>query len=136
MNSTFFGGWGWALLSVVCNVCASTLLKISARTPVADLIAFKDPAAAVTLAGSLAAYGAAFVAYFLTLRQLPVSLAYVAITSAAVVSLGLVGVLLFREPVHARQLAGFALALAGLAFIVSGTPKASARPVAEAGRLN
>ena len=77
MNSTLLGGWGWALLSVLANVCASTLLKIGARASVSDLIAFKDPGAAAVLAGALAAYGAAFVAYFLTLRQLPVSLAYV-----------------------------------------------------------
>jgi multidrug transporter EmrE-like cation transporter len=135
MNSSFFGGWGWAALSVLANVCASILLKMSARASVSDLIAFKDPAAAAILAGALAAYGAAFVAYFLTLQRLPVSLAYVTITSSAVVSLALVGAFVFREPIHARQLVGFALALAGLAFIVSGAPKASppSRPPAEAG---
>lgn len=123
MNASFLGGWGWAALSVLANVCASTLLKMSARASLSDLIAFKDPVAAAIVAGALTAYAAAFIAYFLTLRQLPVSLAYVAITSGAVVSLAVVGAVLFREPMHPRQLAGFALALASLALIVSGAPR-------------
>ena len=119
MSYVFNIGWFWALLAIALNALASTLLKFASGSSLASLMAFNNPRGALFLVGAVASYGFAFVSYFMTLRFMPLSIAYILITAGASIVIQLISFWLIHERLMESQLIGFALAIGGLYLIVA-----------------
>ncbi|HEV2566258.1 MAG TPA: multidrug efflux SMR transporter [Microvirga sp.] len=62
-------------------------------------------------------YGVAFYCLSLTMRTIPIGIAYAIWSGVGIVLIALVGVLLYRQPLDAPALIGMALILAGVLVI-------------------
>jgi small multidrug resistance pump len=100
--------------SALMNVIASVLLKLATTRFLEPGRVFSNPRTILLLTAAVGAYGAAFVAYFLALTQVPISVAYVTITGATSVLIVIIGVLVFHDRIDALQLGSLTLVLAGL----------------------
>ncbi|MEE1610477.1 DMT family transporter [Microvirga sp. CF3016] len=65
----------------------------------------------------LVGYGVAFYCLSLTMRTIPIGIAYAIWSGVGIVLIALVGVLLYRQPLDAPALIGMALILAGVLVI-------------------
>ena len=66
---------------------------------------------------TVAGYGVAFYFLSLTLREIPVGVAYAIWSGVGIVLISLVGVVLFRQTLDAAAIAGMALIVAGVVVI-------------------
>ncbi len=107
--------------SILLNASASVLLKFASRTwggPLPESISWKF----VLLNGSvMICYFAAFVAYGLALRHLPVSKAYIMITVGTQAILLVAGVCFLGERYNVLAWVGLAFVVAGVSLISMGT---------------
>ncbi len=116
--------FGWAMLAaaVAFNVTASIMLKIAAKggerlIPLRLGWNFQD-GGVLALALALGAYALAFIAYMLTLRSIPVSLAYPLITGLTTICIAVVAIPMFGESIGWRGVLGLVLVLGGVTLIV------------------
>lgn len=102
----------WALLAVaiVAEVIATSALKASDG--------FTRPLPTVIVA---VGYGVAFWMLALSLRSIPVGIAYAVWSGAGVLLISLIGWLLFKQTLDAAALAGMALIVAGVLVIHLGS---------------
>jgi small multidrug resistance pump len=115
----------WLLLSlaIAANAMASVMIKM-AVVPPRKFPSFSDPLAAIgnwPLWVGLALFGATFLLYAAALTMLPLNIAYVVLTSGAVVVVALMSVFIFGEQIYWTTVAGIVLVIAGVALTVSRT---------------
>ena len=105
----------WLLLAaaIVCEVAATSALKAS------DGFTRAGPAALV-----VAGYALAFWLLALTLRQIPVGIAYAVWSGAGTALVALVGWAVFGQRLGGATLAGIALIVAGVALLARHSPGA------------
>lgn len=96
-------GYVYLLIAIVCEVVATSTLKAS------DGFTRLWPSI-VTIAG----YGTAFYCLSLTLRTVPVGIAYAIWSGAGIVLIAAIGWFLYRQPLDLPALVGIALILAGV----------------------
>ncbi|MBF9195364.1 SMR family transporter [Microvirga terrestris] len=125
MNTGAYFGCLWALLAIVLNALASTLLKFASGSSLASLLALDSPRTLLLLVGAITSYGCAFVAYFMTLRYMPLGIAYILITAGASLVIALISFLILNERLIWMQILGFALSISGLYLIVASPSLAS-----------
>jgi multidrug transporter EmrE-like cation transporter len=102
--------WFFLLLTVALNASAGLLLKISTgREGLARLL---------TTGGSLCCYGLGFIAFYTSLRSLPVSTAYPAMTGGAILAIVLAAAPLLGEGLTTSKLFGAILVVAGEVFLL------------------
>lgn len=95
--------WLALLLAIVAEVIGTSALKLSEG--------FSKPwPSAVVVAG----YAVAFYCLALTLKHLPVGVAYAVWSGAGTVLIALVGVVAFRQKIDAAGIVGIALIIAGV----------------------
>lgn len=114
-------GWSMLIISVVFNVGASLMLKISAQSS-ESLLPLRLgwgvlDGGLLTLGVAIGCYGVAFIAYLQTLRSIPVSVAYPLITSLTTLAIALIAAYLFGEALGWRAMVGIVLVLAGAALL-------------------
>lgn len=102
--------WLFLVISVLLNAAASVLLKLSA--------ALGGTARLLSMSGSAACYGLAFVSYFFCLRTLPVSVAYPVLTAGAILVIVLSAAVLLGESLSGTQLLGAALVIMGATLLL------------------
>jgi multidrug transporter EmrE-like cation transporter len=103
-------------------VGASVLLKITALRgglPSLRFISDLQGGALLSLGLALGCYGLAFIAYMLTLRSIPVSVAYPLITGLTTLAIALIAPPLFGEMLGWKGTLGIVLVLAGGALLTS-----------------
>jgi multidrug transporter EmrE-like cation transporter len=112
--------WLLILFGIAANASASVLVKLATRTPTAPggspLQMLLNP----LLIAAVASYGLAFVLYSASLTRFPLNVAHPVTTAGAVVAVGLVSWLGFREPIPAATAIGYALLVAGIVFLALG----------------
>jgi small multidrug resistance pump len=101
MTSSFVA-YGSLLLAIFSEIAATTLLKQSEQ--------FTRLIPSVL---SMAGYAAAFYLLSIAIKTIPVGIAYALWSGVGIVAISLIGVVLFRQHLDCR-------AIAGLAFIVAG----------------
>ena len=103
MSKSF--SWFFLLLTIVLNASAGLLLKLStSREGLARLL---------TTGGSLCCYGLGFIAFYVSLRSLPVSTAYPVMTGGAILAIVLTAAPLLGEGLTTSKLFGALLVIAG-----------------------
>lgn len=111
--------WLLILFGIAANASASVLVKLATREPMSlasPLQILFNP----LLIGAVASYGLAFVLYGAALTRFPLNVAHPVTTAGAVVAVGLVSWLGFREPVPPTTAIGYALLVAGIVFLALG----------------
>ncbi len=98
--------WLYLLVAIVAEVIATSALKASAG--------FSRPGPSVLVVGG---YGIAFYFLSLTLRTIPVGVAYAIWSGVGVVLISVVGLLLFGQRLDLPALLGIALIVAGVLVI-------------------
>ncbi len=96
-------GYVYLLIAIVCEVVATSTLKAS------DGFTRLWPSV-VTIVG----YGTAFYCLSLTLRTVPVGVAYAIWSGAGIVLIAAIGWFLYRQTLDAPALVGIALILVGI----------------------
>jgi multidrug transporter EmrE-like cation transporter len=105
----------YIVASALLNVMASVLLKLAINSMTRGSGSWLDLQTLALIVAAMGAYGGAFIAYFLALTQVPISIAYVTITGSAAVLIVIVGVFLFHDRIGGFHMACMALIVAGLA---------------------
>src|SRR5262245_21908479 len=95
--------WWYLMIAIVAEVIATSALRES------DGFTRPVPIAIVT-----AGYSAAFYFLALTLREIPVGIAYAVWSGIGIVLISIVGWLLFDQKLNAPALGGMALIVAGV----------------------
>lgn len=123
MEELRFGYWGALLVAVVANVVANSAFKIavSAASARSGRLLSVELLAQGSLWIGVAFAFVLLVAYLAALRGLPASIAYVGVSTLAVVGLVIVDRALFGVPIGAAKLAGIALAIAGVWLMAKAT---------------
>jgi multidrug transporter EmrE-like cation transporter len=123
MDEVKFGYWGALLVAVMANVVANSAFKVavSAASARSGRLLSLELLAQGSLWIGVAFAFVLLVAYLVALRGLPASIAYVGVSTLAVVGLVIVDKALFGVPVGASKLAGIALAVAGVWLIAKAT---------------
>lgn len=98
--------WFYLAIAIVAEVIATSALKAS------DGFSRLMPAVVVVIG-----YAIAFVCLSLTLRSIPVGVAYAIWSGAGIVLISLVGYFVFSQALDAAALAGMALIVAGVLVI-------------------
>jgi len=111
--------WLFILVAVAANVATNASLKLAAKSIQGETVAAKLWSVLFTpyFWIGCAAGGVLVGSYMLALRALPVSTAYILVTSLAVVGLYLVDNLFFGTALSWKNLAGAALVLLGVALV-------------------
>lgn len=95
--------WFFLTIAIVAEVIATTTLKMSQGFT-------RIGPAAITVAG----YAIAFYFLSLTLREIPVGIAYAVWSGVGIVMIALIGLLLFNQRLDGPAVLGIALILAGV----------------------
>lgn len=95
--------WLYLAIAILAEVIATTALKAS------DGFSRFYPAA-ITVVG----YGVAFYCLALTLRVIPVGIAYAIWSGAGIVAISVIGYVMFKQTLDAAAIAGIGLILAGV----------------------
>ena len=98
--------WWFLVLAIVCEVVATTALK-----------AVHGPSRWPALITVIAGYGLAFWFLALSLRQIPLGVAYAVWSGVGIVLVSLLGWLVWRQRLDAAALIGIGLILAGVLVI-------------------
>lgn len=98
--------WLWLALAIVAEVIGTSCLKST------DGFTRPGPVAVVVVA-----YGLAFWGLSMTLRTLPIGVAYAIWAGLGIVLMAVVGRVVFRQPLDAPALFGIGLILAGVLVI-------------------
>ena len=107
--------------AVAFNVTASIMLKIAARSG-ERIVSMRlgwnlQDGGLLALGLAVGAYGLAFIAYMVTLRSIPVSLAYPLITGLTATCIAIVATLLFGESIGWQGVLGLAFVLIGVTLL-------------------
>ena len=92
--------------AIVCEVIATSALKAAAGFS-------RSWPSVIVIVG----YGLAFYCLSLTMRTIPIGIAYAIWSGVGIVLIALVGLLFYRQPLDAPALIGMALILAGVLII-------------------
>jgi multidrug transporter EmrE-like cation transporter len=111
--------WLLIVFGSAANAAASILVKYNAYGAGGTKSIFHGWINPV-IALAVASYGLAFVLYSLALARLPLNVAHPIMTVGAIVVVGLFSFSLFKEPVSARVLIGYAMLLGGIMLLSSG----------------
>lgn len=125
MTTAPYIGLLWALTAIILNALASTLLKFASGSSLSSLLMLNNHRALVLLACAVTFYGCAFISYFMTLRYIPLGIAYILITAGASIVILFVSFWVLNERLVWTQLLGFALSIGGLYLIVASPSLAS-----------
>lgn len=108
--------WGALLLAAIANVAANTTLKIAMSSPASrpGQGLLLELLGRTSLWIGLAFCGVLLVSYLAALRGLPASVAYVTVTTLAMVGLVVVDNSVFGVPLSATKLLGAAFAVSGV----------------------
>lgn len=99
-------GWTWLALAIMAEVAATSALNASNG--------FARPVPAIV---AVIGYVAAFYCLSLTLRSVPLALAYAIWSGVGIMALALIGWLLFRQPLTVQQAVGLILIVGGIALM-------------------
>jgi small multidrug resistance pump len=113
--------WLFLALAIVANALASVMIKM-AVVPPRKFPSFSDPLAAIgnwPFWTGLVLFGTTFLLYAAALTMLPLNVAYVVLTSGAVVMVALLSAVIFSEQIYWTTVAGIVLVVVGVALTVS-----------------
>jgi len=113
--------WLILIIGIAANASASVLVKL-AMMPPRQFPSLRDPLGALSnwpFWLGLGLYGAAFLLYAAALSRLPLNVAHPVSTSGAVAAVGLLSVLLFKEPFYWTTGLGILLVVAGVVLITA-----------------
>lgn len=114
--------WGALVVAVIANVTANTALKIA----MASISPDSDKGVALQVLGTASFWvglffcGILLVSYLAAIRSLPVSVAYVLVTSLAMVGLVIVERILLGVPLETARILGMGLAICGVWLMTRG----------------
>lgn len=108
--------WLPVILGVLANASASALAKAGSSRPLMPL-SVESAIAQWRLFLAVGLYGAAFVLYMLALSRLPLNVAHPVTTAGAIVLVGLISFIVFREPFTLVQGVGYGCLLLGIILI-------------------
>lgn len=98
--------WGFLAVAIAAEIAATSALKASEG--------FTRVLPALI---SIAGYGCSFYALSMSLRSIPLGLAYAVWSGVGIAALSLIGWLAFRQPLSASQIGGLVLIIAGVALL-------------------
>ncbi|EFV14169.1 DMT family transporter [Segniliparus rugosus] len=102
--------WAYLVAAILCEVVATTSLK--------QVDGAKSP---LPLALVVAGYGAAFYFLSLTLKEIPVGVAYAIWSAAGTVLITLIGWLWFRQHLSTTTLVGLGVTVVGVVLVNLGS---------------
>ena len=113
--------WIILILGVFSNAFASVLIKVAVTEP-RTFPRLTEPMSALTnwpFWLGLFLYGAAFLLYAAALTKFPLHVAHPVLTTGAVALVGLLSVIIFKEPIYWTSVLGILLVIMGVALITA-----------------
>ena len=104
--------WLTLALAIVAEVFGTTMLKVASQTP-----------GVWSILGVAAGYAAAFALLFLTVRAVPLGIAYAIWSGAGTALVALVGWVVFEQRLSGAALIGIAMIAAGVVVLQLAAPE-------------
>lgn len=115
-------GWVWVIASILLNVGASVLLKLSSRVSLLEILGLSNLKATFFMVAALILYGGAFAAYFLALRWFALGSTYSVITAGTATIIWFISIIFLKEEITSAQIIGAMIAIVGIVLITTTAP--------------